>query len=89
MITQIYQASLLALVVAVKFFNLILYIMTELQRMYNEMLVTLEKGINDLEKFEDGNMSAGTRVRKTMQTVKELAQKTRVAVQEQKNAVAN
>ena len=62
--------------------------MTELQRMYNEMLVTLEKGINDLEKFEDGNMSAGTRVRKTMQTVKEL-EKTRVAVQEQKNAVAN
>ena len=88
MITQIYQASLLALVVAVKLFNLILFTMTELQRMYNEMLVTLEKGINDLEKFEDGNMSAGTRVRKTMQTVKELAQKTRVAVQEQKNAVA-
>ncbi len=52
--------------------------MTELQRMYNEMLVTLEKGISDLEKFEDGNMSAGTRVRKTMQTAKELAQKIRV-----------
>ena len=89
MITQIYQASLLVLVVAVKLFNLILFTMTELQRMYNEMLVTLEKGINDIEKFEDGNMSAGTRVRKTMQTVKDLAQKTRVAVQEQKNAVAN
>ncbi len=88
MITQIYQASLLALVVAVKLFNLILFTMTELQRMYNEMLVTLEKGIEDLEKFEDGNMSAGTRVRKNMQIVKELAQKTRVAVQEQKNAVA-
>ena len=62
--------------------------MTELTKMYNEMLVTLEKGIEDLEKFEDGNMSAGTRVRKNMQIVKELAQKTRVAVQEQKNAVA-
>jgi hypothetical protein len=61
--------------------------MTELQRLYNEMLVTLEKGINDLQKFEDGNMTAGTRVRKTMQTTKELAQKVRVAVQEQKNAV--
>ncbi len=61
--------------------------MTELQRMYNEMLVTLEKGLTDLEKFEDGNASAGTRVRKNMQTVKELAQKTRVLVQEQKNAV--
>ena len=52
------------------------------------MLVTLEKGIDDLEKFNDGNMSAGTRVRKTMQVTKELAQKIRVAVQEQKNAVA-
>ena len=61
--------------------------MTELQRMYNEMLVTLEKGLTDLEKFEDGNASAGTRVRKNMLTVKELAQKTRVLVQEQKNAV--
>ncbi len=61
--------------------------MTELQRMYNEMLVTLEKGLVDLEKFEDGNASAGTRVRKNMQTVKDLAQKTRVLVQEQKNAV--
>ena len=63
--------------------------MTELQRMYNEMLVTLEKGLTDLEKFEDGNMSAGTRVRKNMQTIKDLAQKVRVAVQEQKNAVVN
>jgi hypothetical protein len=61
--------------------------MTELQRVYNNMLVTLEKGLADLEKFEDGNMSAGTRVRKNMQTVKDLAQKTRVLVQEQKNAV--
>ena len=59
--------------------------MTELQRMYNNMLVALEKGINDLEKFEDGNSSAGTRVRKNMQTIKDLAQKVRVEVQEQKN----
>ncbi len=62
--------------------------MTELQRMYNNMLVALEKGINDLEKFEDGNMSAGTRVRKNMLIVKNLAQKVRVEVQEKKNAVA-
>lgn len=60
--------------------------MTELQRMYNQMLVTLEQGINDLEKFEDGNSSAGTRVRKNMQTIKDLAQKVRVEVQEKKNA---
>lgn len=62
--------------------------MTELQRMYNNMLVTLEKGITDLEKFEDGNASAGTRVRKNMQTVKDLAQKVRVEVQNIKNSVA-
>ena len=61
--------------------------MTELQRMYNDMLVTLEKGLNDLDKFEDGNASAGTRVRKNMQTIKDLAQKVRVEVQEKKNAV--
>jgi len=62
--------------------------MTELQRMYNNMLVTLEKGITDLEKFEDGNASAGTRVRKNMQAVKDLAQKVRVEVQNIKNSVA-
>ena len=62
--------------------------MTELQRMYNQMLVTLEQGINDLEKFEDGNSSAGTRVRKNMQAIKDLAQKVRIEVQEKKNAVA-
>jgi hypothetical protein len=33
-------------------------------------------------------MSAGTRVRKNMQTIKDLAQKVRLTVQEQKNAVA-
>jgi len=62
--------------------------MTELQRTYNNMLVALEQGINDLEKFEDGNSSAGTRVRKNMQTIKDLAQKVRIEVQEKKNAVA-
>lgn len=62
---------------------------TELQQLYLNILDTLKEGIDDMEKFEDGNMSAGTRVRKTMQTVKELAQKVRVGVQEQKNALAN
>ena len=52
------------------------------------MADTLEQGMTDLEKFEAGNMSAGTRVRKNMQTVKDLAQKVRLTVQEQKNAVA-
>jgi len=74
------------LVTTVKLFNLILFIMTELEALYNEMLVSLEKGISDLEKFEEGNMSAGTRVRKNMQDIKELAQKVRLEVQEQKNS---
>ena len=43
----------------------------------------------EAEKFVEGNNSAGTRVRKTMQTVKNLAQQVRVEVQNQKNAVLN
>ena len=39
----------------------------------------------DVSKFVDGNNSAGTRVRKAMQTVKALAQNVRVEVQDQKN----
>ena len=62
--------------------------MNEVTKLYNKMLVILEKGIEDVEKFEDGNKSAGTRVRKNMQDVKSLAQQIRVEVQEMKNAVA-
>ena len=39
----------------------------------------------DVTKFVDGNNSAGTRVRKAMQTVKSLAQEVRLEVQDQKN----
>ena len=42
----------------------------------------------DPEKFVEGNNSAGTRVRKYMQEIKNLAQEVRVEVQNQKNAVA-
>ena len=42
----------------------------------------------DAEKFAEGNNSAGTRVRKYMQQIKNLAQEVRVEVQNQKNAVA-
>ena len=62
--------------------------MNEVTKLYNQMLVNLEKGIDDVEKFEDGNKSAGTRVRKNMQDVKNLAQQVRLEVQEMKNAVA-
>ena len=50
----------------------------------------LQNAINDCQadvtKFVEGNNSAGTRVRKAMQTVKSLAQNVRVEVQDQKNA---
>jgi hypothetical protein len=62
--------------------------MNEVTKMYNQMLVNLEKGISDLEKFNDGNKAAGTRVRKNMQDIKNLAQQVRTEVQEMKNAVA-
>ena len=41
----------------------------------------------DSEKFVEGNNSAGTRVRKCMQNIKNLAQDVRKEVQHQKNAV--
>ena len=50
----------------------------------------LQNAINDCQadvtKFVEGNNSAGTRVRKAMQTVKSLAQDVRIEVQDQKNA---
>ena len=55
----------------------------------NTLFVELQDTVNDcqtdLTKFVDGNNSAGTRVRKAMQTIKSLAQEVRVEVQEQKN----
>ena len=60
----------------------------------NEVIKLLQKMGNELnsvevdaEKFVEGNNSAGTRVRKTMQIVKNLAQEVRVEVQNQKNSV--
>ena len=40
----------------------------------------------DVTKFVEGNNSAGTRVRKAMQAVKQLDQDVRVEVQDQKTA---
>jgi len=40
----------------------------------------------DIIKFVEGNNSAGTRVRKAMQSIKALAQEVRIEVQDQKNA---
>ena len=56
----------------------------------NNTFDQLQDAINDCQsdvtKFVEGNNSAGTRVRKAMQTVKLLAQNIRKEVQEQKNA---
>ena len=56
----------------------------------NSTFDELQNAINDCQadvtKFVEGNTSAGTRVRKAMQTVKSLAQNVRIEVQEQKNA---
>ena len=61
--------------------------MNKVENYYQEMLEMLQDSINDVEKFVEGNKSAGTRIRKTMQNVKNLAQVIRVEVQEQKNTV--
>ena len=56
-----------------------------LQKMGNE----LNNVETDAEKFVEGNNSAGTRLRKAMQNIKNIAQQVRVEVQNQKNAVLN
>ena len=47
----------------------------------------LQGAAEDAIKFDQGNNSAGTRVRKAMQNIKGLAQQVRLEVQEQKNSV--
>tara|TARA_R100001082_G_C4356798_1_gene157265 strand:+ start:368 stop:565 length:198 start_codon:yes stop_codon:yes gene_type:complete len=56
-------------------------------KLFQAMEKEFEKCIPDTEKFVEGNNSAGTRVRKSMQIVKGLAQDIRVEIQKQKNAV--
>jgi len=55
----------------------------KLNKMENEFM----GACHDAEKFAGGNGSAGTRVRKYMQAIKNLAQEVRKEVQEQKNSV--
>ena len=59
--------------------------MNPLNTLFDELQDTVNDCQTDLTKFVDGNNSAGTRVRKAMQTIKSLAQEVRVRVQEQKN----
>ena len=57
----------------------------KLDDLYDNLQNVINDGQNDVTKFVGGNSSAGTRVRKTMQAVKSLAQEIRVEVQDQKN----
>ena len=59
--------------------------MNPLNLLFDDLQDTVNGCQADLTKFVDGNNSAGTRVRKAMQTIKSLAQEVRVEVQEQKN----
>jgi hypothetical protein len=59
-------------------------LMKLLQQMEREFIST----VKDSEKFVEGNNSAGTRVRKHMQNIKNLAQRVRIEIQEQKHTVA-
>ena len=56
-------------------------------KLFQKMGDEFENAMPDTEKFVEGNNSAGTRVRKSMQIVKQLAQEIRVEVQNQKNSV--
>ena len=64
-----------------------MYIENNVIKLFQEMGEEFERCMPDTEKFIEGNNSAGTRVRKSMQTIKNLAQKIRVEVQNQKNGV--
>ena len=57
-----------------------------LNRTFDDLQNAINDCQTDVTKFIEGNNSAGTRVRKAMQTVKSLAQDIRVEVQEQKNS---
>ena len=56
-----------------------------LEQLMNSMKHEMEMGILEDDKISGGNKSAGTRVRKSMQSIKSMAQDVRVQVQETKN----
>jgi len=60
--------------------------MNKLNNEFDQLQDAINDCQSDITKFVEGNNSAGTRVRKAMQTIKALAQGIRVEVQDQKNA---
>ena len=61
--------------------------MNKLNNEFDQLQDIINDCQTDVTKFIEGNNSAGTRVRKSMQTIKNLAQQIRVEVQNQKNSV--
>jgi len=61
--------------------------MNKLNDAFDELQNAINDCQSDMTKFVEGNNSAGTRIRKAMQSVKTMAQGIRVEVQEQKNNV--
>ena len=59
--------------------------MNPLNTLFDDLQDTVNDCQTDITKFIEGNNSAGTRVRKAMQSIKAIAQLVRVGVQEQKN----
>ena len=57
----------------------------KLDSLYDKLQDVINDCQSDVTKFVEGNNSAGTRVRKAMQVVKQLAQNIRIEVQDQKN----
>jgi len=60
--------------------------MNKLNNEFDQLQNVINDCQSDVTKFVEGNNSAGTRVRKAMQLVKQMAQNIRVEVQDQKNA---
>ena len=58
----------------------------KLDSLFDDLQDTINDCQSDVSKFVEGNNSAGTRVRKAMQTVKSLAQEVRIEIQHQKNS---
>ena len=53
---------------------------------YEELKNIIASMEGDVEKVNRGNHAAGTRVRKTLQTLKKAAQEMRIEIQEMKKA---
>ena len=60
--------------------------MNELNNIFDKLQNIVNDCQGDVTKFVEGNSSAGTRVRKAMQSIKGLAQEIRIEVQNQKNS---